>query len=586
MNHPVRTILVLISAASLMISASCRREEQVQSPVIRATLTPEKGSTTQKFIFDLSGSESRSGRGEKIFSRWDWDGDGTWDTPFTRMMVYEHRYFIPGTWYTQLEMMNLEGGTDTIGFEIEVSLGHSAPRAMLKIIPAGGHFLMDYLLDASGTRDDEDSLSSLKFRWDFDGDGNWDTSFTDPSRMVRRYTVPGFYQPVVWVTDPGGLSSKSVGSLRVTQEDPLIRADFSWSPDPVIALSDIRFDAGSSTDAGNPGKPLRYRWDWENDGMFDTDWLNDAATIASFRYETLYAVRLQVMNERGLMNDTVKAFWAKHKNQPPRAHFSVSTIGGNTRTVFRFNSWSSRDPESGPSELACRWDFDGDGFWDTEPSFEKVVNHTFTQTGAYDVTLETTDNGGLKDAWSLRVYVGPGDYETGVIEDRRGTSWEHYGTVRIVDQWWLSRNICVQDTNLYHQYFYDTDMKNYYVYGNLYASGYYKRTCPAGWRVPTRQDWQLLFSNFDPETLYDDLAPGGRAGFNIILGGMGDTRAGSGLNYTGKDRWGHYWTTTVPLEPAAMSTWIVSFDGVNRKIIQGWWNTQGVLYSVRCVKDD
>ncbi|MFH1160128.1 MAG: hypothetical protein V1733_04185, partial [bacterium] len=170
--------LCAILLAALLLP-SCKKEVQVLSPVIHATLSPQSGNTTHTFNFDLSKSESRTGRGSKVFTRWDWDGDGNWDTPFTRLLVYEHRYYVPGTWKPRLEMTNLEGASDTLSFTIAVARGYSAPKPGLTIVPAKGHIFTRFLLDASATRDDEDSLDQLSFRWDFEGDGQWDTSFGD-----------------------------------------------------------------------------------------------------------------------------------------------------------------------------------------------------------------------------------------------------------------------------------------------------------------------------------------------------------------------------------------------------------------------
>jgi hypothetical protein len=55
--------------------------------------------------------------------------------------------------------------------------------------------------------------------------------------------------------------------------------------------------------------------------------------------------------------------------------------------------------------------------------------------------------------------------------------------------------------------------------------------------------------------------------------------------YSGIDRYGCYWSATTPGDAAARSTWIIEFDRVNRQVLQGWRDTQGPVYSVRCVKE-
>ena len=36
-----------------------------------------------------------------------------------------------------------------------------------------------------------------------------------------------------------------------------------------------KFNAGATTDATDDGEQLMFRWDWENDGINDTDWINN-----------------------------------------------------------------------------------------------------------------------------------------------------------------------------------------------------------------------------------------------------------------------------------------------------------------------
>jgi hypothetical protein len=67
-----------------------------------------------------------------------------------------------------------------------------------------------------------------------------------------------------------------------TSPGPTVTASFTASPTAGTVLTDFAFDAsGSSTSSGT----LKFRWDWENDGTWDTDWV-DAAT-ASHRYSSL-----------------------------------------------------------------------------------------------------------------------------------------------------------------------------------------------------------------------------------------------------------------------------------------------------------
>jgi len=577
---------------AVFLIQSCKKEDQVLSPVIHATLSPTTGNTTQKFNFDLSRSESRTGRGQKVFIRWDWDGDGNWDTPFTRLLVYEHRYYAPGSWNPRLEMSNLDGATDTLSFIIPVARGYSPPRPVLNTTPGNGHIFTRFLLDASATRDDEDSLDQLSFRWDFEGDGQWDTQFADSAKIHHVYPMTGFYNPGFQVRDPSGLISTGRAQVKVTLEDPRLVATFRCMPDSVTDNTEITMDASASRDLDNPVEPLFYRWDWENDGTWDTGWLNDPMTIHVFKEEHIRFVRLQVMSLRGMQNEIAQKIRVYHKNRAPVASFSVSTLAGNIRTEFRFDGWSTRDAESSPSHMFYRWDFNGDGTWDFGPVSTPAFLYHYPTPGIFNTKMEVTDSLGASDTFSKVMLISRGTNETGMYLDIRGLSYEYYGTVRIGDQWWFSRSLSVQDQNRgigrkYEERYYNGDESiSFRDYGCLYKYDRLPIVCPAGWRVPSRKDWEKLFANYPDDELFEAMMPGGESDFGATLGGKGIGILPTVPDCQGKDQTGYYWSTTIPMDPSATSIWVITFDNDRKKVLTGFDAKDNMLYGVRCMKDE
>ena len=293
--HIAVSILLIIG---LICGESCRKEETIAKPLIEASVSPRLGNTTQVFRFDLSHSESRTMKGSKLFCRWDWDGDGNWDTPFTRILVYEHRYYAPGTWIPRVEMTNLLGGTDTLSFTLPVTRGYSPPKPVLWVSQLKGHIYTNFLFDASMTRDDEDSLDQLKFRWDFENDGVWETNFGDSAKIHHRFPEIGYYETKLQVRDPSGLISTRTAGVTVTMEDPRLIASFRCIPDSVTDNIEIMMDASASIDQDFPDHPIQYRWDWDNDRIFDTGWLSEPRTLHIFKTEFLHFVRLEVRSDQ------------------------------------------------------------------------------------------------------------------------------------------------------------------------------------------------------------------------------------------------------------------------------------------------
>jgi len=55
---------------------------------------------------------------------------------------------------------------------------------------AGGTTRTDFRFDASTSSDAEDAPGILQFRWDFDNDGVWDTTFSNDPVATRRFRRP------------------------------------------------------------------------------------------------------------------------------------------------------------------------------------------------------------------------------------------------------------------------------------------------------------------------------------------------------------------------------------------------------------
>jgi len=89
-------------------------------------------------------------------------------------------------------------------------------------------------------------------------------------------------------------------------------AVFTISPGagPVDTL--FTFDATGSFDAEDPSASLEVRWDWENDGLWDTDFSTDQVTIHQYAVPGTRTVKLQVRDSGGLTDDqthTVNVTW-------------------------------------------------------------------------------------------------------------------------------------------------------------------------------------------------------------------------------------------------------------------------------------
>lgn len=89
------------------------------------------------------------------------------------------------------------------------------PIASFVIEPAEGNTETKFKLDATASHDAETPAEELEFRWDLDGDGNWDTEFfTDPF-CGYKFNWAGSYSVVLEVRDAGGLTAQATVTVGV-----------------------------------------------------------------------------------------------------------------------------------------------------------------------------------------------------------------------------------------------------------------------------------------------------------------------------------------------------------------------------------
>ena len=108
---------------------------------------------------------------------------------------------------------------------------NAPPTARLAVRPSEGWAgLTMFHYDSGDCSDDSTHYGALVKRFDFDGDGTWDTAFMRGVRAGHILATPGEYRPRVLVRDEGGLTD-SAAAGPVLVHPPC--------PPPDFALADI-----------------------------------------------------------------------------------------------------------------------------------------------------------------------------------------------------------------------------------------------------------------------------------------------------------------------------------------------------------
>jgi PKD repeat protein len=286
-----------------------------------------------------------------------------------------------------------------------VTPANTNPLARFTITPTDGNTDTTFTFDASESSDNESNFDELRFRWRWTAGEYWDTEFSSSPVMLYRFPESGRYAITLEVKDPDGGSGFFNRNISVDYANTPPSAAFTMSADTTIIGGIIEFNPSSSYDNHDRLDSLRFRWDWESDGQWDTEYSNEL--LASHSYDSLgiYEITLQVMDTKNATARVSHEIIILHPNQPPVPQFSITPQEGNVRTVFEFDASMTTDDEDDAANLLFRWDWESDGEWDTAQLASPFASHLFSDPGAYSITLEVWDSRAATGQLSVDVTV-------------------------------------------------------------------------------------------------------------------------------------------------------------------------------------
>ena len=229
---------------------------------------------------------------------------------------------------------------------------------------------------------------------DSNGNEQWSKTFggseEDAAWSVQQ-TVDGGYI-VAGYTHSFGVGHSDVWLIKLSMggnQPPIADADGPYSG---TVGEDIIFNASDSYDPD--GDIVGYRWDWTNDGVWDTNWSSSPITTHCYFTAGNYTVRLQVKDDRdgtAVNFSSVEISEMRIEGHCPIDLMVIDPIG---RCINK--SWSNI-PDATYSEK----DLDGDGDLDDQICIKQTLS------GNYTITVESESSINATDMFSLFViYFG------------------------------------------------------------------------------------------------------------------------------------------------------------------------------------
>ncbi|MBO9153749.1 FISUMP domain-containing protein [Chitinophaga sp. GCM10012297] len=173
-----------------------------------------------------------------------------------------------------------------------------------------------------------------------------------------------------------------------------------------------------------------------------------------------------------------------------------------------------------------------------------------------------------------------------VLKDRDGTVYQL--KVMPDNLLWMTRNLATQTKD---SWCFNDSISYCMQYGRLYTWQAAQEACAMlgeGWRLPSNEEWQRMVKHFGGvrddsqdggKAAFVALMPGGKSGFDIILGG---NREADGKSYARMNRHGFYWTSTSTGDGTA---WLYNFGKGGRIVNRHSDADKQEGFSARCVKN-
>ncbi len=230
--------------------------------------------------------------------RWDFDGDGNFDTPFEpRPETKFHTYSSAGVSTVVLEVRDQLGRSATA--EETITVRNPSPTVAVDVVPSNGAVPLDvtFIVTASSPNG---PITSVVID---PGDGSPPIDLPGPGDAMHTYNSIGQFQATVTATDSAGESTTVTSLDLVVSTGPpgSPTAVASATPDSGGAPLDVSLSPAGSTDPN--GSIQLYEWDFEYDGTtFDVDAGTAVEQPVNHTYTDsgLHFAALRVTDDQGL----------------------------------------------------------------------------------------------------------------------------------------------------------------------------------------------------------------------------------------------------------------------------------------------
>lgn len=297
----------------------------------------------------------------------------------------------------ELDLSVPAGASDAVeerAFVYLVESGRDLEVDMTARPPAG-----EAPLDVRFVPDVEATTVAEELRWDFDGDGDFETSGRVSQPQTYTYEQPGSFEAKLLARDNLGNERATTVTIDVGNAAPEVSASASPSTgEPELTVS---FDVTASDDDGID----TYEWDFEGNGSFN-ETTQDSTNEFTYSDEGTFQPRIRVTDTLGASTTvSVPTVEVEVKEGAPQVEATASPNSGDAPLDVQLNG--SADTPAGVTVNEWRWDTDGDGETEVTSQSDPSTSVTVSEPGTSFPTLTAVTEAGVTASDSVRVAVEP-----------------------------------------------------------------------------------------------------------------------------------------------------------------------------------
>ncbi len=281
--------------------------------------------------------------------------------------------------------------TATINFTVEVEVF----RAIADCSPTAGTVPLTVRFV---TRGEFSGGSIVRYRWDFDGNGVFDTNDPVARDYTRTFTTAGTRIALLQVTNNFGETATDTCTIVVSGSPPTAVADAVPSNGP--APLTVNF---TCTGSDSDGTIALYEWDFEGDGVFDFSSPTSGSTTHTYPVEGQFDALCRVTDNDGLTGSARTTNTVIRPGPPgsPTVTATASPVSGNAPLSVALNGSAVDDG----TIVLWEWDFDGDGVFDFSSPTSPATSHVYADGGIFAAALRATDDAGLTGTDNVEIVV-------------------------------------------------------------------------------------------------------------------------------------------------------------------------------------